>query len=174
MTCVNNLVNNNYMKMFRISQDSCRACPGMSGHVRVCPECPVDDWTWTHVILSGLCVRSCPVPVRSLSGHVRKWCPILSEKLSGKLSGMSGNVRKGVRTVRSGLRAEFAGGMPAWVPPAKGAAAAPAAAAATGGRLPRSGAPCMGVVCVSANRLKGNRRDGRSQARVRSGRWWWW
>ena len=48
-----------------------------------CPECPVSDWTVTHVILSDLCPvlsDQCPIYVRLMSDcvsdHVRKPCPV--------------------------------------------------------------------------------------------------
>jgi hypothetical protein len=58
------------------------------------------------MILSGTCpVLSglCPVLSKPCPKHVRFCCPILSGKCP-ECPGMSGNVRKSVRNVRSGLR----------------------------------------------------------------------
>ena len=79
-------------KMFRNVRtlaERVRACPGVSGRVRACPECPVGDWTCAHMVLSGLCPvvsGPCPVPVRS--------CPKMVSDPVRKA------VRKAVRNVR--------------------------------------------------------------------------
>ena len=82
------------------------ACPNVSGMSKMCPGCPVSNWTfWTfaHMILSDP-VRSCPETCPVMSGKCPVSCP---ETCPKSVRNVSGNVRKSVRNVRSRLKSSL-------------------------------------------------------------------
>ena len=88
-----------------VSGKMCPVVSGMSGGVRWCPGVRYwgwTPWTLTHVRMSDLCpvMSGC---VRSMSGECPVQCPVVSNWCPEHMSGMSGNVRKNVQNVQSGL-----------------------------------------------------------------------